>query len=204
METLLAATGRNGNTEKLGVIDIGLHVCKRGYLGVNHQYQTDIRHIYPVGDVIGFPALASTAMEQARIAMVHAFHLKYKTELATVLPFGIYTIPECSVAGKTEQELAKENVSYIVGRADFSENARGQIIGEEDGLLKLLFRKNDMKLLGVHIIGESASELIHVGLTALLLGANAELFIQTCYNYPTLTEVYKYATYDALGNLANN
>jgi NAD(P) transhydrogenase len=204
VETLLAATGRNGNTENLGVRDIGLNVCKRGYLGVNQKYQTDIRHIYAVGDVIGFPALASTAMEQARIAMVHAFHLEYKIELATVLPFGIYTIPECSVAGKTEQELAKENVSYIVGRADFSENARGQIIGEEDGLLKLLFRKNDMKLLGVHIIGESASELIHVGLTALLLGANAELFIQTCYNYPTLTEVYKYATYDALGNLANN
>ena len=167
------------------------------------MYQTDIKHIYAAGDVIGFPALASTAMEQARIAMVHAFDLEYKTELATILPFGIYTIPECSVAGKTEQELLKENIPYILGRANFNENARGQIIGEEDGLLKLLFRKTDMKLLGVHIIGESASELVHVGLTALLMGAGAELFIKTCYNYPTLTEVYKYATYDALGHLTD-
>jgi NAD(P) transhydrogenase len=203
VESLLAATGRHGRTQSLGIDNIGLVIGSRGHLAVNDMYQTDIKHIYAAGDVIGFPALASTAMEQARIAMVHAFDLLYKTELATVLPFGIYTIPECSVAGKTEQELANENIPYIVGRADFKENARGQIIGEEDGLLKLLFRKADMKLLGVHIIGESASELVHVGLTALLLGASAELFIKTCYNYPTLTEVYKYATYDALGNSTN-
>jgi len=201
VESLLAATGRNGRTQNLGTENIGLVVGGRGHLAVNNMYQTDIKHIYAAGDVIGFPALASTAMEQARIAMVHAFDLEYKTELATILPFGIYTIPECSVAGKTEQELLKENIPYIVGRANFNENARGQIIGEEDGLLKLLFRKSDMKLLGVHIIGESASELVHVGLTALLMGAGAELFIKTCYNYPTLTEVYKYATYDALGHL---
>jgi NAD(P) transhydrogenase len=203
VESLLAATGRNGRTQNLGLENIGLDIGSRGHLAVNNMYQTNIGHIYAAGDVIGFPALASTAMEQARIAMVHAFDLEYKTELATVLPFGIYTIPECSVAGKTEQELIQENIPYIVGRADFNENARGQIIGEEDGLLKLLFRKDDMKLLGVHIIGESASELVHVGLTALLVGASAELFIKTCYNYPTLTEVYKYATYDALGNLTD-
>ena len=203
VESILAATGRNGRTQNLGIENIGLVIGSRGHLAVNNMYQTDIKHIYAAGDVIGFPALASTAMEQARIAMVNAFDLEYKTELATILPFGIYTIPECSVAGKTEQELVKENIPYIVGRANFNENARGQIIGEEDGLLKLLFREDDMKLLGVHIIGESASELVHVGLTALLLGASAELFIKTCYNYPTLTEVYKYATYDALGNLTN-
>ena len=154
------------------------------------------------GDVIGFPALASTAMEQARIAMVHAFNLKYKTELATILPYGIYTIPECSMAGKTEEELKSEDFSYVAGKAKYNANARGQIIGDEEGFLKLLFDKKDMKLLGVHVIGESASELVHVGLTALLTGADADLFIHTCYNYPTLTELYKYATYDALGQRA--
>ena len=140
--------------------------------------------MYAAGDVIGFPALASTAMEQARIAMVHAFDLNYKTELATILPFGIYTIPECSMAGKTEEGLQKEGVPFVVGRARYDANARGQIIGDEDGFIKLLFHEDDMKLLGVHVIGESASELVHVGLTALLVGADANLFIQTCLQLP--------------------
>ena len=200
-DTLLAAAGRNGNTQGLGLEGIGLTPGKRGHLSVNDFYQTELEHIYAAGDVIGFPALASTAMEQARIAMVHAFDLKYKTELATILPYGIYTIPECSMAGKTEEELVKEKVPYVVGRAHYNSNARGQIIGDELGFLKLIFSKKDMKLVGVHVIGESASELVHVGLTALLVGADADLFIHTCYNYPTLTELYKYATYDALGNL---
>ena len=200
-DTLLAASGRNGNTYGLGLEGIGLTPNKRGHLSVNDFYQTELDHIYAAGDVIGFPALASTAMEQARIAMVHAFDLKYKTELATILPYGIYTIPECSMAGKTEEDLVKEKVPYVVGRAHYNSNARGQIIGDELGFLKLIFSKKDMRLLGVHVIGESASELVHVGLTALLVGADADLFIHTCYNYPTLTELYKYATYDALGNL---
>lgn len=202
VETLLAATGRNGNTNNMGLEDIGLKPGSRGHLQVNDLYQTNLSHIYAAGDVIGFPALASTAMEQARIAMVHAFNLKYKTELATILPYGIYTIPECSMAGKTEEELKTDNVSYVAGRARYNANARGQIIGDDDGFLKLLFDANDMKLLGVHVIGEAASELVHVGLTALLTGADADLFIHTCYNYPTLTELYKYATYDALGQRA--
>ena len=202
VETLLAATGRNGNTNNMGLEEIGLEPGTRGHLQVNDLYQTNLSHVYAVGDVIGFPALASTAMEQARIAMVHAFNLKYKTELATILPYGIYTIPECSMAGKTEEELKSDNVPYVVGRARYNANARGQIIGDEEGFLKLLFHKNDMKLLGVHVIGEAASELVHVGLTALLTGADADLFIHTCYNYPTLTELYKYATYDALGQRA--
>ena len=202
VETLLAATGRNGNTNNMGLEEIGLEPGPRGHLQVNDLYQTTLPHIYAVGDVIGFPALASTAMEQARIAMVHAFNLKYKTELATILPYGIYTIPECSMAGKTEEELKSDNVPYVVGRARYNANARGQIIGDEEGFLKLIFDKNNMKLLGVHVIGEAASELVHVGLTALLTGADADLFIHTCYNYPTLTELYKYATYDALGQRA--
>jgi NAD(P) transhydrogenase len=202
VELVLAATGRNGNSQDLGLEKIGVMPGKRGNLDVDEHYQTSAKHIYAVGDVIGFPALASTSMEQARIAMVHAFDLDYKTELASILPYGIYTIPECSMAGKTEEALQKEGVPYVIGRARYNANARGQIIGDEEGFIKLLFHEDDMKLLGVHVIGELASELVHVGLTALLVGAGADLFIATCYNYPTLTEIYKYATYDALGTRA--
>ena len=199
VDAVLAATGRNGNTSHLGLEAFGLEIGPRGNIDVNEHYQTEIPHIYAAGDVIGFPALASTSMEQARIAMVHAFDLSYKTELASILPYGIYTIPECSMAGATEVTLEKDGVPYVIGRARYDANARGQIIGDEQGFIKLLFHEEDMRLLGVHVIGESASELVHVGLTALLVGAGADLFIATCYNYPTLTEIYKYATYDALG-----
>ena len=202
VHTLLAATGRTGNTQGLELEAIGITPGRRGNIEVNENYQTSVPHIYAAGDVIGFPALASTGMEQARIAMVHAFDLKYKTELARILPYGIYTIPECSMAGETEDSLSENNIPYVVGRARFNANARGQIIGDDDGFIKLLFHEDDMRLLGVHVIGEQASELVHVGLTALLTGSDADLFIQTCYNYPTLTEIYKYAAYDALGQRA--
>jgi NAD(P) transhydrogenase len=202
VHTILVATGRNGNTRELGLEKIGIQPGPRGHIEVNERYQTSVPHIYAAGDVIGFPALASTSMEQARVAMVHAFDLKYKTNLANILPYGIYTIPECSVAGESEESLVKKQIPYIVGRTRYSANARGQIIGDKDGLLKLIFREEDMKLLGVHVFGEQASELVHVGLTALLVGAGADLFIHTCFNYPTLSEMYKYATYDALGQRA--
>jgi NAD(P) transhydrogenase len=168
-------------------------------ISVDAHFRTAVPHIYAAGDVIGFPALASTSMEQARIAMVHAFDLKYKMQLAPILPFGVYTIPEISMAGETEESLREKGVDYIPGRAYYAANSRGQIIGDGGGLLKLLFSKDEMRLLGVHLVGEQASELVHIGLTALLTGATADLFIQTCYNYPTLSETYKYATYDALG-----
>jgi NAD(P) transhydrogenase len=199
VDTLLAATGRSGATDGMGLEAIGVKLGTRGAVVVNDHYQTSVPHIYAVGDVIGFPALASTSMEQARIAMVHAFDLKYKTRLAPILPYGIYTIPECSMAGETEDSLKKKGVAYVIGRARYAQNARGQIIGDENGFLKLLFREDDMKLMGVHVIGEAAAEIVHVGLTALIVGASAELFIDTCYNYPTLTETYKYAAYDAMG-----
>ena len=200
-ESLLAATGRAGGTETLGLENIGLEPTRRGLIEVNENYQTRLSHIYAAGDVIGFPALASTSMEQARLAMVHAFDLKYKRGLARILPYGIYTIPECSMAGATEQSLSDSGVPYVVGRARYAANARGQIIGEQDGFLKLLFHRENRRLLGVHVFGESASELVHTGLTAMLMEATTDLFIQTCYNYPTLTEMYKYAAYDALGRL---
>lgn len=196
---ILVSSGRGGNTRELGLADVGVEVNDRGLIKVNSHYQTEVPHIYAAGDVIGSPALASTAMEQARVAMAHAFDLKYKSDIAVILPYGIYTIPECSMAGETEDSVVKKQIPYVVGKATYASNARGHIIGDDKGFLKLIFALEDMRLLGVHMIGEQATELIHVGLTALLLKQGAEIFIQTCYNYPTLTELYKYATYDALG-----
>jgi NAD(P) transhydrogenase len=202
VHAVLVSSGRCGQVGSLGLDQVGIATNERGHIQVNANFQTSLPHVYAAGDVIGTPALASTSMEQARMAMAHAFDLKYKTGLARILPYGVYTIPECSMAGVTEEELQAKDVPYIVGRASYASNARGQIIGDHKGFLKLLFNEEDMRLLGVHMIGEQATELIHVGLTALLTGANADLFINSCYNYPTLTEVYKYATYDALGRRA--
>lgn len=199
VDTILVAAGRSGNTATLNLPAAGLAVGRRGCIDVNARYQTAVPHIYAAGDVIGFPALAATSMEQARVAMVHAFDLKYKTRIAALLPYGIYTIPECSMAGESEESLAQQGIACIAGTAPYAANARGQIIGAESGFLKLLFARDTMKLLGVHAIGEQASELVHIGLVALHAGATADLFIETCFNYPTLGELYKYATYDALG-----
>lgn len=201
-DTLLVAAGRTGNTAQLNLPAAGITPTSRGLIEVNARYQTVVPHIYAVGDVIGFPALAATSMEQARVAMVHAFDLKYKTQVAPILPYGIYTIPECSMAGETAESLAKKGVGCVAGVAHYDANARGQIIGAKSGFLKLLFAPDTMKLLGVHAIGEQASELVHIGLVALHAGSGADLFIETCFNYPTLGELYKYATYDALGRRA--
>ncbi|MBI4624537.1 MAG: Si-specific NAD(P)(+) transhydrogenase [Verrucomicrobia bacterium] len=201
-DTLLVAAGRSGNTDRLNLPAAGLAAGKRGVIEVNARFQTAVPHIYAAGDVIGFPALAATSMEQARVAMVHAFDLKYKTHVAPILPYGIYTIPECSMAGETAESLARNAVRFVAGTAHYDANARGQIIGAKMGFLKLLFAADTMKLLGVHAIGEQASELVHIGLIALHTGAGADLFIETCFNYPTLGELYKYATYDALGRRA--
>jgi NAD(P) transhydrogenase len=201
-ETILVSSGRSGNTADLALDKVGVKVNSRGQVLVNEQYQTAVPHIYAAGDVIGNPGLASTSMEQARVAMVHAFNLNYREGLPLILPSGIYTIPECSMAGETEDSLVAKKVPYVAGKAFYSSNARGQIIGDDHGFLKLLFAEDTMKLLGVHVIGEQATELVHVGLQALLANAGADLFIATCYNYPTLTELYKYATYDALGRRA--
>ena len=199
VDAVLVSAGRCGNSRNMGLDEIGVSLDPRGRILVNENYQTSVPHIYAAGDVIGAPALASTSMQQARLAMVHAFQLEYLKSLPRVLPYGIYTIPECSLAGDTEEDLQKKGIDYVAGKALYAANARGQIIGDQDGFLKLLFRTSDMQLLGVHVIGEQATELVHTGLTALLMGANAQLFIETCYNYPTLTELYKYAAYDALG-----
>jgi NAD(P) transhydrogenase len=194
----LICAGRQGNTGALNLAAAGLAANARGQLEVDARFRTKVPHIAAVGDVIGFPALASTSMEQARVAVVHFFDLKYKTEMAPLFPYGIFTIPEVAMVGETEESLARAGVPYVKGVADFGKNARGAMIGET-GRLKLLFRRDDMKLLGVHCLGEGAVELVHIGMTAMLAGATGDLFIQACFNYPTLSEAYKYATYDALG-----
>lgn len=199
VDQVLVASGRSANTRGLGLEPLGVKLGSRGQVEVSRTYQTAVPHIYAVGDVIGFPALASTSMEQARVAVLHAFGDPHKP--SPVLPYGIYTIPEVSMAGETEESLRSQGVPYVAGRASFSTNPRGQIIGETHGLLKLLFHRESLKLLGVHVLGEQASELVHVGLTALVAGAGASLFVETCFNYPTLSEAYKTATYDALQQL---
>ncbi|WP_309722829.1 Si-specific NAD(P)(+) transhydrogenase [Armatimonas sp.] len=197
-DTILIAAGRSGNTESLNLAAAGLEAAKRGLLTVNECFQTAVPSIYAAGDVVGFPSLASASMEQARLAMCYAFENNFTGHLAPILPYGIYTIPEASSAGETEQSAKEKGMDIVCGRASFAANARGQIIGEQFGFIKLVFRREDMRLVGVHIIGESASELVHIGLTAMLAEQGAELFLRTCYNYPTLSESYKYATYDAL------
>jgi len=198
VDAVLVAAGRIGNTQAMGLEAAGVKVDAKGRVLVNDHFQTSAAHIYAAGDVIGSPALASTSMEQSRIAMCHAFDRRFKERLAAILPYGIYTIPEVSMAGETEASLQEKKIPYVAGRTPFSRNARGEIIGEKSGLLKLLFRVPDLHLVGVHVIGEQASELVHVGLTAMLMNATADLFVETCFNFPTLSEAYKYATYDAL------
>lgn len=203
VNAVLVSSGRSGQTSGLGLEKIGIQTNRRAQIIVDEKtFQTSVPHIYAAGDVIGNPALASTAMAQARMAIAHAFELPFNAGLAEVLPAGIYTIPECSMVGATEEQLQKDNVAYIVGRANYADNARGQIIGDKKGFLKLLFSADDMTLLGVHVIGEQATEIVHIGLTALLMKAKVDLFIHTCYNYPTLSELYKYAAYNALVNRA--
>jgi NAD(P) transhydrogenase len=214
-ESIMLATGRKSNTYKLNLKNAGIKASKYGLLTVDDNYQVlnpetqePVKGIYAAGDVIGRPGLASTSMEQARYAMIKAFNLEpYKDHVAPILPLGIYTIPECALAGKTEEECKENKIDYVIGKATYNQNARGMIIGDEEGFLKLIYAFDNnigkpMKLLGVHIIGEIASELIHIGVSALISGANSNLFIDSCYNYPTLGELYKYATYDAMGNRA--
>jgi NAD(P) transhydrogenase len=197
VDAVLVAAGRASNTTALNLAAAGIEPGPRGLLTVDGHYRTTVPHIYAAGDVIGFPALASTSMEQARVAMCHAFNTGYKTDLAPLLPTGIYTIPEVSMIGSAEEDLKAKGIPYVVGRASYAHCARGEIIGDQTGFLKLLFHQDDMKLLGVHVIGEQASEVVHVGVIAMLAEATGELFNRSCFNFPTLGDLYKSATYDA-------
>jgi NAD(P) transhydrogenase len=201
-ETALFAAGRRGAVDGLALERSGLALGDGGYIEVDAAYRTNVPHIYAAGDVIGFPALASISMEQGRLAICHAFGFAYKQRLASQLPLGIYTIPEISSVGESEESCKAKKISYEVGRAHYSNNARGQIAGDSTGLLKLVFQRETRQLIGVHIIGEGATELIHLGMAVLEAGGALDTFIELVFNYPTLSEMYKYAAYDGLGNLA--
>jgi len=213
-EALLVALGRRSNVAALKLENAGVQLDEHGQLLVNEHFQTNVPHIYAAGDVIGGHALASTAMEGARTAMGHAFplgghirvnditaDLKSMSGVSSFLPIGIWTIPEISMVGETEQGLRGKGVAHTVGRCRYDANPRGMLIAERWGLLKLLFSLPDEKLRGVHVIGENACELIAAGLVAMTLGATCSTFIDTCFNYPSLSDLYKYAAYDAMGRI---
>jgi NAD(P) transhydrogenase len=199
-DMVLYTMGRIGNTEELNLPVIGLATDRQGQLAVNAQYQTAIPHIYATGDVIGFPALAATAMEQGRLAACHAFHVPDAHEIK-VIPYGIYSIPEVSMVGKTEEELAAADVPYAAGRAFFREMARGLISGDLHGFLKVIFHRDTHALLGAHIIGPGATELIHIGQSVLTYGGTVEYFVHNVFNYPTMAECYRTAALDGLNRL---
>ena len=203
-EALLYAVGRQGVCGALGLDQVGIETDDRERLDVNEFYQTSAPHVYAAGDVIGFPALASTSMEQGRRAVCHAFGVcdvrNYNTEL---FPFGIYAVPEISMVGKTEEELTRDGVPYEAGIAQYREIARCQLLGDEQGMLKMLIHQDTHKLVGVHIIGSGATELIHIGQAVMALDGTAEFFVDNVFNFPTLAECYKVAAYNGLNKLAH-
>lgn len=201
-DKVLFSAGRTGNTRGMNLESIGIVLTERGHIRVNEHFQTNVPWIYAVGDVVGFPALASTSMEQGRVAMCHAFGIAYKSRISPYLPYGIYSIPEISSIGPSEQELKEKGVDYEVGRARFENNARGQITGDADGMVKLLFEPRTRRLLAAHVLGEHATELIHIPMLVLSSGGTIDAFIDAVFNFPTLSESFKYAAYDGLQRLA--
>jgi NAD(P) transhydrogenase len=202
-EKALYSIGRTGNTARINIASAGIGPDDRGRIIVNEHYQTQAPHIYAVGDVIGFPSLASTSMEQGRLAACHAFGVP-ATSVPGLFPYGIYTIPEISMVGRNEEELTHDGVPYEVGKARYREIARGQIVGDTTGLLKMLFHLETRDLLGVHIIGDGASELIHIGQAVLAFGGKVDYFVNTVFNYPTLAECYKTAAFDGVNRLGHS
>ncbi len=200
-DRLLYAAGRTGNTENLGLSELGIETDKRGNIKVDDMYRTKVPNIYAVGDVIGFPSLASTSMDQGRLAAIHAFKQGDTSCINTLLPFGIWTIPEVSIVGESEEMLSAAGQKYEVGVCRFFELARGQIINDHDGMLKIIFNPDTLRLLGVHIVGEKANELIHIGQAVMVHGGTLHYFLDTVFNYPTLAEGYKTAAMDGFARL---
>ncbi len=200
-DALLYAVGRQGAIEDLNLTAAGIQADSRGRIPVDENYRTNVEHIYAVGDVVGFPSLASVSMEQGRIAAARAFNDTHTSSNPSFYPYGIYTIPEISFIGKTEEQLTEEDVPYEVGMAFYRETARGQIRGDTTGRLKLIFHRDTRKVLGVHIIGEGASELVHIGQAVMVFGGTVDYFVETVFNYPTLAECYKAAAFNGLGRL---
>ncbi|MFY7843003.1 MAG: Si-specific NAD(P)(+) transhydrogenase [Rhabdochlamydiaceae bacterium] len=204
VDMFLFAAGRSGNIRSLNCEKIGLTTGKRETLIVDNKYRTNIPHIYAVGDVIGFPALASTSMDQGRVAVGDIFKLDDIKKLPPAIPYGIYTIPEVSMVGLTEQEAINKNISYCTGKARYSDMPRGQIMGAKAGFLKLVFEKESLTILGVHIIGNIACELIHYGLILVEEKKTLYQLIGQVFNYPTLHDLYKYAAYDGLSTITGH
>lgn len=200
VDTVLFAVGRRGVTNELSLEKAGIEADHKGRIPVNENYQTSVPHIYAAGDVIGFPSLASTSMEQGRLAACHAFGAEGQG-YRKLFPYAIYSIPEISMVGLTEQKCKQKSIAYETGKALFRETARGQIIGLHDGMLKLLISTETQKVLGVHIVGEGATELVHIGQAVIALGGTLDYFVQTVFNYPTLAEAYKVAALDAYNRM---
>jgi NAD(P) transhydrogenase len=199
-DALLHSVGRQGDTDTLNLAAARLDADMRGRLKVNEFFQTAVSHIYAAGDVIGFPALAATSMEQGRLATAHMFGTPFRRE-ASLLPYGIYTIPEIAMVGQTEEQLTAATMPYETGVARYEELAKAEMLGDRTGMLKLLFHPETLKLLGVHAIGQRATENIHVGQAVLAFGGTIEYFRDAVFNYPTLAEAYKVAALNGQNKL---
>lgn len=199
-EAVLVALGRVGNTTSLGLENVGITVDARGLITVDKYFRTSVPNIYAAGDVIGSPALAATGLEQGRAAALHAMGLGEGT-LPPLFPYGIYTIPEISMVGKTEAQAQAEGIDYVVGRAPYKELARGLIVGDQWGLLKIVAERKTLKILGVHIVGEAAANLVHIGQAVMDLGGDVGYFIRSVFNYPTMAEAYKTAAFNIVNQL---
>jgi NAD(P) transhydrogenase len=199
-ETVMYSAGRQGQTDLLDLAKAGLEADKRGRIPVDERFQTKVDHIYAVGDVIGFPALAATSMEQGRLAACHAFG-ETTARMTELQPIGIYSIPELSYAGATEVELTNDSIAYEVGVSRYRELARGQIAGDSYGMLKLLVSTDDLKLLGVHIFGTNATELVHIGQAVMGCGGTIEYLVDAVFNYPTFAGAYKVAALDVMNKI---
>ena len=201
-DVLLYCVGRDGNTDDIGLETLGITPNSYGLIEVNEHFQTVHPHVYAVGDVIGYPALASTSMEQGRQAMRHALGIPGPALRTDLLPFAVYSIPEISYVGATEESLVERGADFVAGRASYDKNPRGQILGEQGGMLKLLVERPSLRLLGVHVVGAGASELVHVGEAFMRAGATATEIAETLYNYPTLSDLYRHAALKALAEHA--
>ena len=204
VDMFLFAAGRTGSTAGLGCEKAGVKLGKRGVVEVNDDYQSSVPHIYAIGDVVGFPALASTSMDQGRLAVAKMFDIGDMQEIPAVFPYGIYTIPEVSTVGITEEQAQEQGIDYCVGRAYYQDLPRGKILGVKTGFMKIIFTRKDGAILGVHICGKIASEIIHYGVALVEQEKTLRQVIATIFNYPTLHDLYKYACYDGLGNLTGH
>ncbi|MDQ8166058.1 MAG: Si-specific NAD(P)(+) transhydrogenase [Gemmatimonadota bacterium] len=201
-DCVLYSVGRVGSTQGLGLEEAGVRANNRGFVMVDKNFRTTVPTVFAAGDVIGYPALAATSMEQARVAICHAFDFKYKNQVALVVPYAVWTVPEIAMVGETEESAREKGISYEVGRSSYRINPRGQIVGDLDGFVKLIFRTADQQLIGCSVFGETACELIHIAAAVLSFNGTLDYFIQSVFNYPTLSDAFKYAAYDGLQRLS--